>query len=93
MEAGWLQVQLGCIEQGLLQHLALNYTAQAWHCFRSWLRTTNPTLLLSELLVSMALRRTLPGFSAFAQIDPNPKKIRDTCSDSTIGSNVEVLAA
>ncbi len=39
LRAYHLYVQLGCIAQGLLQHLAINHTAEAWRCFRSWLRT------------------------------------------------------
>ena len=57
-----LHVQLGCIAQGLLQHLALNYTAEVWRLFRSWLRTMNPSLPPSELVVACALRSALPDF-------------------------------
>jgi len=32
-------VQLGCIAQGLLQHLAINFRDVVWASFRSWLRT------------------------------------------------------
>jgi hypothetical protein len=39
-----IHVQLGCIAQGPLQHLSLNYTAEVWRCFQSWLRTMNPAL-------------------------------------------------
>jgi hypothetical protein len=53
---------LGCIAQGLLQHLALNHTAEAWRYFRSWLHTMNPALPPSELVVACALRETLPEF-------------------------------
>jgi hypothetical protein len=42
MAAFHVHVQLGCIAQGLLQHLSMNYTAEVWLCFRSWLRTMNP---------------------------------------------------
>jgi len=37
LRAYHVHIQLGCIAQGLLQHLALNHTAAAavWHCFRS----------------------------------------------------------
>jgi len=55
-------VQLGCIAQGLLQHLALNCGATVWRCFRSWLRTMKPDLPPSELVVAMALRTSLPEF-------------------------------
>ena len=42
LRAYHVYVQLGCIAQGLLQHLSINHMAQVWHCFRSWLRTMNP---------------------------------------------------
>jgi DDE superfamily endonuclease len=93
MRAFHLHVQLGCIAQGLLQHLALNYTAQAWHCFRSWLRTMNPALPPSELVVSMALRQALPEFFASAKIDPDLKKIHDAYADSAILLHTKAWAA
>ena len=46
-----VHVQLGCIAQGLLQHLSINHTAEVWRCFRSWLRTMNPAMPPSELIV------------------------------------------
>jgi hypothetical protein len=60
MNAFHLHGQLGCVAQGLLQHLALNHTAQVWLLFRSWSRTINPTLPPSELVVACALRSALP---------------------------------
>jgi hypothetical protein len=48
LRAYHVHVQLGCIAQGLLQHLSLNHTAEVWHCFRSWLRTMNPAMPPSE---------------------------------------------
>jgi len=63
MNAFHLHVQLGCVAQGLLQHLALNHMAEVWRLFRSWLRTMNPALPPSELVVACALRATLPEFS------------------------------
>ena len=53
LRACHVHVQLGCIAQGLLQHLAINHTAEVWRCFRSWLRTMNaalPCRLLSSTL-------------------------------------------
>ena len=44
LRAYHVHVQLGCIAQGLLQHLSINHTAEVWRCFRSWLRTMNPTM-------------------------------------------------
>ena len=55
-------VQLGCIAQGLLQHLALNHRTTVWQSFRSWLRTMKPELPPSELVVTIALRTSLPEF-------------------------------
>jgi len=49
LRAYHVHVQLGCIAQGLLQHLSLNHTAQVYHCIRSWLRTMNPAMPSSEL--------------------------------------------
>ena len=57
-------IQLGIIAQGLLQTLALHCTATVWQRFGSWLRTIRPGILPSELVVSVALRHSLPVFLA-----------------------------
>ncbi len=57
-------VQLGCIAQGLLQLLAIEERPGVWQHFRSWLRTMNPDLPPSELVVIQALRTSLPEFLA-----------------------------
>jgi len=57
-------VQLACIAQGLLQLLAFEKRATVWQHFRSWLRTMNPDLPPSELVVAQALRTTLEEFLA-----------------------------
>lgn len=57
-------VQLGCVAQGLLQHLALNFGPEVWRGFRSWLRTMDPQRPPSELVVAMTLRHTWPDFLA-----------------------------
>jgi hypothetical protein len=57
-------VQLGCIAQGLLQLLAIEERPNVWQHFRSWLRTMNPDLQPSELVVIQALRTSLPEFLA-----------------------------
>jgi len=77
LRAYHIHVQLGCIAQGLLQHLAINHTAQVWHCFRSWLRTMNPAMPPSELVVASALRENLTLFIAVPALDPSIKKIMD----------------
>jgi hypothetical protein len=55
-------VQLGCIVQGLLQHLAINFAPLVWATFRSWLRTMKTDFVPSELVVAHALRSHLPDF-------------------------------
>jgi hypothetical protein len=82
LRAYHVHVQLGCIAQGLLQHLALNHTAEVWRSFRSWLRTMNPAMPPSELVVSNALRSSIPAFFAARALVPGLKKIADTyCRD------------
>lgn len=78
LRAYHVHVQLGCIAQGLLQHLAFNHTALVWHSFRSWLRTMNETMPPSELVVANVLRTALPGFFAVCDLIPGLKKIIDT---------------
>jgi len=55
-------VQLGCVAQGLLQHLALNFRSTAWRLFRSWMRTMKTSAPPSEAVVAQALRTSLPEF-------------------------------
>ncbi len=55
-------VQLGCIAQGLLLHLSINLGSLVWDSFRSWLRTMKKNLNPSEMVVSYALRSSLPEF-------------------------------
>jgi len=57
-------IQLGVIAQGLLQTLAIRCTQDVWRHFGSWLRTVRPGILPSELVVSIALRHSLPLFLA-----------------------------
>jgi hypothetical protein len=72
-----VHVQLGCIAQGLLQHLAINHTGEVWRSFRSWLRTMNPALPPSELVTANALRTAIPAFFTSTEINPDLKKIID----------------
>ena len=73
MNAFHLHVLLGCVAKGLLQHLALNHMDEVWRLFRSWLRTMNPALPPSELVVACALRSALPEFLEDAAL---PHKLR-----------------
>jgi hypothetical protein len=66
-------VQLGCVAQGLLQHLALNLRAAVWNRFGSWLRTMKTAEPPSEAVVAQALRSTLPEFLPTAGREPELK--------------------
>jgi hypothetical protein len=55
-------IQLGCIAQGLLQHLALNHRKRVWQHFHTWMRTMNTAAPPSEAVVAAALRAALPEF-------------------------------
>ena len=93
MTAFHTHVQLGCIAQGLLQHLSMNYTAEVWLSFRSWLRTMNPALPPSELVAANALRAAIPGFFASSLLDPKLKKILDQYSRSDTYLDSKEIAA
>lgn len=93
MAAFHVHVQLGCIAQGLLQHLSLNYAAEVWLCFRSWLRTMNPALPPSELVVANALRSAIPRFFSSSQLHPKLKKILDQYRRSDIHLHLQEIAA
>ena len=61
-------VQIGCIVQGLLLHLAINYREIVWATFKGWLRTMKPELIPSEMVVC-ALRESFHDFLANSQSD------------------------
>lgn len=62
------------IAQGLLQHLAINFKAEVWRCFRSWLRTMNPGRPPSELIGASALRSNLTLLIPVPPLDASIKK-------------------
>jgi hypothetical protein len=74
-------VQLGCIAQGLLLHLAFNFRVEVWQAFRSWLRTMKPHREPSEMVVACALRSSLLDFLAFAPDDHELKIILTSYAD------------
>ena len=74
LRAYHLHVQLGCIAQGLLQHLALHRGRVVWSQFRSWLRTMNLSQPPSELVTAHALRDRLPDFLAELARDAKTRK-------------------
>ena len=55
-------VLAGFVAQGLLHYLSACHTQKLWASFGSWLRTIRPGLAPSELVVTMALRNSLPDF-------------------------------
>jgi len=67
-------VQLGCVAQGLLQHLALNFRTTVWARFGSWLRTMKTAEPPSEAVAAQALRNTFPEFLPTAGEDHKLKK-------------------
>jgi hypothetical protein len=67
-------IQLACILQGLLQHLAINFRVEVWAQFRSWLRTMKPHLVPSEMVVAQALKTGLPDFLMDTTTEPAIKK-------------------
>jgi len=75
LKAYHVYVQLACIAQGLLQHLAFNYSSQVWRQFRSWLRTMNTQRPPSELGVAYALRNSLFEFLGGSHDEHDLKKI------------------
>ena len=91
LRAYHVHVQLGCIAQGLLLHLAINHTAEVWRCFRSWLRTMNPAMPPSELIVANALRSTLPVFFAVPTFAPDLTKIMKKYCRNDRPSGVELI--
>jgi hypothetical protein len=55
-------IQIGLIVQGLLHFLAVFHHRTVWRFFGSWLRTMNPAVAPSELVVAHALRNSFPDF-------------------------------
>ncbi|MDZ7752672.1 MAG: transposase [Gammaproteobacteria bacterium] len=55
-------MQAGVVAQGLLQYLSVVFPQLIWQSFGSWLRTIRPGIPPSELVVTHALRNTLPEF-------------------------------
>jgi hypothetical protein len=75
MDAYHRYVQLGCIAQGILQHLSLRLRKQAWNTFtaHSWMRTMATSQPPSEAVVAHALRVSLPAFLLNAPKDATLK--------------------
>jgi hypothetical protein len=67
-------VQIACIVQGILLHLAINYREKVWATFKSWLRTMRPDLIPTEMVVAHALRESFPEFLVSSAGDAALKK-------------------
>jgi hypothetical protein len=93
LRADHVHVQLGCIAQGLLQHLALNHTAAVWLHFRGWLRTMNPAMPPSELIVASALRSSITTFFPVCALVPELRKIASTYYRQDLPSNIGQIDA
>ena len=68
-------MQAGVVAQGLLQYLSVVFPHLVWNSFGSWLRTIQPGIPPSELVVASALRNRLPGFSLEFRRNPFLGKI------------------
>jgi hypothetical protein len=93
LRAYHVHVQLGCIAQGLLQHLALNHTAAVWLYFRSWLRTMNPAMPPSELIVASALRSSITTFFPVCALVPELRKIAGTYYRQDLRPDIDQIDA
>jgi len=83
LDAYHRHVQLGCVAQGLLLHLAINFRAEVWRGFRSWMRTMREDLHPSEAVVAEALRSSLIDFLMLAPRSHKLKKILIDHADSS----------
>lgn len=72
LNAYHLYVQLGCIAQGLMTHIAVTRPRMVWNNFTSWFRTMNREEAPSERVVANALGGWLYEF------------LEDSCPDSKL---------
>ena len=74
MDAYHRYVQIGCIVQGLLQHLAINFRITVWTEFKTWLRTMKTECTPTEMVVAQALKLGFPEFLLDTTQEPELKK-------------------
>lgn len=67
-------VQAGMIAQGMTQYLAMTKEDLVWKYFGTWIRTIRPDVLPSEMIVSEALKNTLPDFLRYKPIAEDWRK-------------------
>ena len=85
-------IQLGLIAQGIMQIIATTLPHQVWRSFGSWLRTVRSNLCPSELVVSIALRNTLPEFLADESCAPILTKFLRGIIDLTRAEGTKLVA-
>jgi hypothetical protein len=85
-------VQLGCIAQGILQHLAINYHIHVWQYFRSWLRTMKTDCVPTEMVVAAALRHSLFDFLRFSPPEQKLKKMILDNADPSMMPEINMAA-
>lgn len=62
LHAYHVYIQMGCIAQGLILHLAINFRQEVWSSFNGWLRVLRKSDEPSEIVVQNALHTTLGIF-------------------------------
>jgi hypothetical protein len=75
LEAYHKYIQLGCITQGILIFLAIQFRHQVWRKYSSWMRTMNKENIPSEQVTSIALRNAFIEFLGSNIKDPNQLKL------------------
>jgi hypothetical protein len=85
-------VQLGCVVQGILLHLAINFPSLVWAQFKSWLRTMNTDKPPSELVVAHALRSSLFHFLHACPPDHQLKEILTPYLDPSLLDQYDLVA-
>ena len=72
---------------------AINHSAVVWRCITSWLRTMNPGLPPSKLVVAATLRSILPEFLSSSLLDTDIRKILKLNRTPPITTEPEECAA
>jgi hypothetical protein len=73
----------GVVAQGLMHYLSSCHTEAVWRSFGSWLRTVRTGVAPSEMVVTMALRHTLPEFLRVCSVSNNMAKFIAERQDRT----------
>ncbi len=85
MDAYHRFVQIGCIVQGLLQHLAINFRRTVWAELKTWFRTMKTECTPTEMVVVHALKL---GFPEFLLNNPQESILKKFILDRAIPSRI-----